>query len=503
MSWHRALLLLPLLWAAQFFLPHAAALDDDSDKATITGTVVDAEGKPVPDAEVSYLDYRIPPVRTDAVGRFSIKLRWPTASGLLMASDKGAAHMALLDVSDTGVPYAAQTAEMRLTLLPSASLNVKVVDAEGASVRGAKVVAMHQLTAIVSAVSGADGTVRLRLPANTSLHHVFAMKPGAGFDYFENFKGSPYPFADPLPAKVTLILEGARKVQVKAVGTDGKPVAGVEFHPWTFKKQGRQSRINLSGAAFDVGLQCITDAVGIATFDYLPRTIEGETQFELNDIFYSQQQTVAWNPEATPPTVALPPLVTASVLRQQTISGKVLLPDGKPAAGIMVYADGRGFGDDEGSGIARTRTDGTFTMIGVDPEKSYIVGINEKDWAARSATGVIVKESEPRTGLVLQLTKGTLLRGTVTSRKTGKPVPRERVTVVEVGEVIDHAKLAGSVEADFVHEEGYRIPLTDDEGRYSIRLGPGTYRISLLNPDDETPPITITDQAELVRNLQK
>jgi hypothetical protein len=155
-----------------------------------------------------------------------------------------------------------------------------------------------------------------------------------------------------------------------------------------------------------------------------------------------------------------------------------------------------------GRALARTRTDGTFTMAAVASENSYMVGIApHPDWTARSITGVIVKEGQDRDGLVLHLVKGTILSGTVTD-PIHKPVPYYQVGIVEVGATVDPAKLLGFEDFESDREFFWHDVSTDAQGHYSIRLGPGVYRIGTSVADDAKAPMTrITDQPEMVRNL--
>ena len=53
-----------------------------------------------------------------------------------------------------------------------------------------------------------------------------------------------------------------------------------------------------------------------------------------------------------------------------------------------------------GSGKAKTTADGSYTME-LPPEQSYMVYVADDEWAARSSSGVVVREGKAQTGLDL------------------------------------------------------------------------------------------------------
>ena len=82
-------------------------------------------------------------------------------------------------------------------------------------------------------------------------------------------------------------------------------------------------------------------------------------------------------------------------------------PGGSPAPRILVEA--RGWGGRwtvlSHSARARTADDGSYTMD-LPPEQSYMIGVTDDEWAARSLAGIVVREGVPRVGLDLTLERG-------------------------------------------------------------------------------------------------
>ena len=117
--------------------------------------------------------------------------------------------------------------------------------------------------------------------------------------------------------------------------------------------------------------------------------------------------------------------------RKVTLRGQVLKPDGTPAAGVLVEAGGVGkdMSDEYDRGYARTDGDGTFA-IPVAPDHSYMVGVHDGAWAARSLTNIVLRREGGEYELPkLRLVKGTLIEGRLTRGPDRKPAANEWVSL--------------------------------------------------------------------------
>ena len=115
-----------------------------------------------------------------------------------------------------------------------------------------------------------------------------------------------------------------------------------------------------------------------------------------------------------------PSKLTVHLLRDTRLSGTVRFPDGRPAGGLLIKAEG---GPRSGTSInlaARTLADGSY-VLDAPSESSYIVTVVDETWAAPSLSNVIVREGRAQGGLDLVLTKGTLLHGQVSEAPTTGP----------------------------------------------------------------------------------
>src|SRR5262249_40946106 len=151
---------------------------------------------------------------------------------------------------------------------------------------------------------------------------------------------------------------------------------------------------------------------------------------------------------------------------------KVLLPDGKPAAGIALQVEGRGNTNHYFRGLTRTGADGSYRLE-VYPEQSYLIAVTDERGAAPSRQGLPVRGGQPKKGLDFRLSQGTLIRGRVTLGRDRKPAAGQTVTLIEQGSPITQE--VGGTWAQ--REELVRWATTDRDGRYAIRVGPGTYRM--------------------------
>ena len=157
------------------------------------------------------------------------------------------------------------------------------------------------------------------------------LKAGAGFDYFENYRTRPAADYPPLPADVTLTLDGAQTVRVKAVDSKGQPVSGVEIGLAHLSKIGKVSYANVRQSATT---RATTDRQGFATFDWLPKGGADAFHFYIaTGGNYSSRDRPYYQRGG-------PAKLTAHLLRDTRLSGTVRFPDGRPAGGILIKAEG-------------------------------------------------------------------------------------------------------------------------------------------------------------------
>ena len=189
-------------------------------------------------------------------------------------------------------------------------------------------------------------------------------------------------------------------------------------------------------------------------------------------------------------------VLEARLLRSTRIAGIVRHADGRPAAGILIRAEGHAATNHYCRMHTRTADDGSY-VLDVYAEQSYMIAVLDERWAARTLSGVIVREGKPQNGLDLTLVAGTLIHGVVTKGAGGPPVQGATITLIEQGPDLPpafKAPLAGPGDCSLP-----QWTTTDDRGRYRFRVGPGRYRIISGDGADEQ---IVETQAEIVRDLR-
>jgi hypothetical protein len=177
------------------------------------------------------------------------------------------------------------------------------------------------------------------------------------------------------------------------------------------------------------------------------------------------------------------------LLRATRISGTVYTSEDKPAAGIVLQAEGRGDTNHYFRDLARTNAEGAFEFQAY-PEQSYLISVLDENWAAPSRTITRLGEDEPAGGLEFRLRRGTVLRGLATTAD-GSLQADATVTLVQSANLPAPAK----------HPQLVRWARTDSEGRYHFRIGPGTYE--LYSPAHNARiPLTIDAQPEVVHDFR-
>jgi hypothetical protein len=257
-------------------LRNQAAANIAPRRARAHRVVVDEAGEPAAGIEVR--DSADGPVRgvTDERGRFDFLLPRPVLGGVwLLAGTADRTRQGIyhydFELLDANTPQ-----PVRITLKPSIEVAVRVTDKPGEPVPGAAVEALSW----GRATTHEKGIAVLRLPADAMVDRIIGLKPGRGFDDFQHgapwagHQGAP---ARELPRSVHLVLDGARTVQVRAVDSAGKPLAGVQFSPVVIRKVGKRDTHVFTH--WSEIAQARTDEHGIATFDWLPET-EGPLFFQ-------------------------------------------------------------------------------------------------------------------------------------------------------------------------------------------------------------------------------
>lgn len=472
--------------------PLAAEDDAPGSQADVVGTVVDEAGRAVAGATVTVEGSRKNSRSTtsDRDGGFRLAVE-PLSGGRiyvrLVARGEDGRLGFLLVAQRTPEP-------VRVVLKPARALDVVVVGRDGGPVADAEVEFLGDMIRLAGGRTDAEGHWAGRVPADVKAWAVTARRPGAGFEYAtaERARGS-LEGPRPLPERLTLTLAGARTLRVKVVDRAGKPIAGAKVGPWYIQTPGHEAHVNLSGttAAWPE-----TGDDGVAVLDWLPERFEQALPILVNSEGYYAADH-ATSIQAGDPAGEL----TLTLLPVERLSGRVTHADGRPAAGLLVSAQGQGSGHHIFRGGARTDADGRYSLR-VYSEQAYVVAVTDATWAAPYRAGVVVRAGKPVDGVDFTLARATRLHGRVTLGTDGPPVAGAYLNAaVDAGQIPQELRREGdrtywSVRMDFGTQ-------TDADGRYEFRLGPGEYKV---RGPARTEPATVTipagdPPAEVVRDF--
>ncbi len=443
--------------------PAAAGSADEGMVSIVAGLVVDEAGAPVAGATVNATWSREGPedATTGPDGRFSLRItglpRWLIA--IRAVADGGTR----VGIAESRGPIGSRPGPVRIVLKPARVVVARVVDAGGRPVAGAAVEVLSRWNGPIDrGVADAAGLARFALPADAMVESVAALKAGVGFDYFENYRSWPSTRRDPLPAEITLTLDGALAASVRVIDSAGRPIAGVTLQPRQIQKPGKLSSFDV----YEVGITAATtDARGIARFDWWPKGSGEQSFMELLPCDY----TCPRPPTLRPGSDAVP---EARLLRDVRLAGKVTNPDGSPASGVLVRAAGRGRETINSYGFAKTGADGSYSLA-LPPDQFAMIAVADVDHAAPPLTGIITREGQPQTGLDLRLVAGARFRARITTEAGGPPVPGAWFSIDIIGPPVPKEFQADGGDPLDVHITDE----TDADGRVERRLAPGVYTI--------------------------
>jgi RNA polymerase sigma factor (sigma-70 family) len=456
-------------------------------RARAHGIVVDEAGEPVAGIEVRANDGVDPQSRgvTNANGAFDFLIQEPGIEGIsLLAASADRTRQAIYWYGDDdGKPMSVDEMKqpVRVLLKPAREVVVRVLDRQGKPVTDAVVGFVTARSAIADGRTDADGRWKVRVPADSADWSVFARKAQLGFDYAVANGELDIALA-PLPDQVTLTLDGARTIQVKAVDGDGKPIAGVNVGLISTERKGR-------GRFWDsffpkAELRPATGKDGVVVLDWLPEHCENMLLASHAEGLYAL--TDAWIRGDRP----VDPL-TITFLPLERLSGRVTHADGRPAVDTRVTISGFGpvfhNGPAHSYVSALTDADGRY-QFNAQSEQVYVVTANGKEWAAPYRAGIVVHAGKPVDGVDFVLGRATRVHGRVTIGKEARPDPKSSVLVtIDQPLVSDEVRIRG--QSYHPRASGGFWAETDENDRYEVYLGPGDYRIAGPYPDK---PVTLT-----------
>ncbi len=379
--------------------PIAVATDDGL--LTVKGVVRMPDGAPAAGATVR--SFGEPPLvaLADEAGRF--ELRGVFGGGCaLQASSADGGLMAVRRIA-SGDVRAVQSNPVELTLRPAIEHEVVVLSG-GKPAAGARVTAFLPDLGMEQGVTGQDGKARLRLPAGGGFNRLAAWHPTLGVAGKGTLRGR-------VPGDQTeLSLLPPAPHTIRVVDPDGGPVGGLElgvsFHPedsdWIVTHYIEASHVR-------------TNADGTAIVPWAPR---GRLQYVEVELPGSD-----WKVDETDLKQVKDGLTTVHVRREHAVQGRLIMPEGADAGGILVTGFGFGPANNGDIPYARARRDGTFRLR-VPSDHGFSLGVVDLKWASEPWTGVILRaDSAEPAKIDMKVYPATPLTVRVTRGARREPVP--------------------------------------------------------------------------------
>jgi hypothetical protein len=447
-------------------------------KVEVTGLAVDSDNRPLADVTIQALTWsQLPePLLTDRDGRFRSSLRLYDEDRigdvylLAQAPDGRAGFLNFDELPARDFPVVLRTGR---------PLAVHVQDRDGKPVAQARVqLRVSGYILVHEGVTDERGDWKVTAPSDLSHWSIVAHKSQVGFDYaLASRSPASLEPEHPLPENLTLELDGARTARFRVVNHQQRPVAGVHIYPWLIRKPNQEASLSLNRKMVP---ETVTDQQGRVQIDYLPERFESSISFGIvSKDYYNPQQTLSITAKAPDEEVTL------QVLPNETLTGRVTLPDGKPAAGAEVSVLGTGINTSGFAGTATADADGNYELS-VSSEQQYIVQAFYGELISPFRTDVVVRAGKPVAGVDLVVAEPVRVRGKVTRGKSRQPAPHNTLVMM---------LQAGEVTAELPRPPGSpkRFPLqrqtaavTNAAGEYEFRLTPGEYYFHCIGAQPTT-----------------
>lgn len=445
------------------------------------GRVVDANGQPVAGIEVTldiYGDELQPLATTDAEGRFELRVAQDKWQYRALAA-RGDKTKLLGTLWLPGEEQALEKVDLKIVVAPGREIPVRVVDGNGQPVADALVGVIAGSRDAGAAATNAQGTAMLTIPAGDELQQVYAVKPGRGLDYRSYVV--PRESLHDLQVKkpefpqegVTLTLDGARPLKVNFTTQDNHPIRDAKPYVWLLRKPGETAELNLSFLTRRSPFAGQANERGSITFDWLPRWQEQPLTIWPQAREFTRERS-SYDPKVGAGEV------TFKLHRLVPIRGKVSMPDGDPAAGLLIDVVGAGYDHDDFRQTIKSQGDGTFEVFAA-PHKVYLLVVKDTKWAATPLTGFALWPDQPVQNLEFRLRPATRIHGRVTLGPDNEPVAGLQISSYQSGADAHNLKGAEIPNPEkinrWVQPTSFHNATTDSDGRYEFLVGPGKFDI--------------------------
>jgi hypothetical protein len=462
----------------------AVAVGDDTPppssdgRLLLRGRVLLADGTPAANATVVSihgLNRGDTTALTDAEGWFELTDVFGFDCRLHVRSHDGMQQLAWrVPALETRTRFAEP---VELTLQPADEQSV-VVTSQGQPVEGVTVIASGEGTDFrVTAVTAADGRAVLRIPSGGQINWISAWHATLGVDTWGSKEG------EPVPETVEFALRPTAPQTIRFVDPAGNPVPDVAFTcgiyfggdtgrtHWLHSSELEQARLR-SGED------------GSVTVPWLPAEFKGLNIEELGYDWKFDDDEQA--DETGGDTIV-------HIRRQHTIEGRLEMPAGEDASGLLIHGSSFGPGGHMHVPRTRARADGTFSLP-VCSDHVYFLSVIDSEWGSDEWTGVILAtdDAEP-VDVVIPVYRAAPVEIRVTRGPGDRPLS-DTYVLFEREQDAEWRDASGEQRGGVNGVQGWMK--TDADGIARCALGQGVYNIQLYGGDfHETQRLHVTNSS--------
>jgi beta-lactamase regulating signal transducer with metallopeptidase domain len=355
----------------------ADAVANSADGLAVSGRVLLPDGSPAAGAIVwaacGDLSAGVALVHTNGQGQFHLRHEFGWGASLNARTEDGRLLVSLPIPQERARITCARPVELRLS--PGRELVVSV-SCQNRPVAGAHVVAVDLANFKAAVLTDRNGKARLWLPAGGRLDRVVAWNPASGASG-KTFDGE---VTGRVAGKILeLSLAAASPHTIRVVDVQGRPVPdaqlAVSCHTgdWIMTRHIEPARVR-------------TDSHGEALVPWMPRDAK-YVNVDFVDPHW-KLETLDWQKGRT----------VATVVRKYPVNGRLVMPSGANADGILVTGSGTGTISTKGMFRAdvprgRARRDGSFTLLAA-PDHGYSLGLADTEWASDGWAGMILSDEK-------------------------------------------------------------------------------------------------------------
>lgn len=321
-----------------------------------------------------------------------------------------------------------------------------------------------------------EGVAALHLPADDTIHGLAAWHPDLGIAGVRGLQKNSWPEASELSLSAPALLT------IRAVDARGRPVPALEL---AFSMRIKEGSWILS--SYLPAARARTDEKGEAQIAWAPSE---KLQNVDVDVLGS-----AWKIDETDIKQLSRRIVTIHVRRQKPVEGRLVMPKGMSAEGILVTGFAFGPGHEGDVPQSRARRDGTF-VFDAPSEHAYVLGLSDREWAADPWTGVVLlSDSAEPAQIAIPVVPAIPVTVEVTRGSQRQPLAGAWVE-------LDQKKDFQSTQADgkknnFIGSVGGWLR-TDVQGRARGGVGRGKIEVRVSSGQwDETREIEVTSDAPI------